>query len=274
MKINRIVDSSISRSIEHISDLYNKKLKSVEIGDNLTVSLVKNQQGNTVVSYRKNNHEYMTLDLNLFKEILAIKPQIPALPKLPEINKDTGEVVIYIDGGCERNGQRGNWGGWGVFMRIGDKEHYILGTGYDTTNNKMELTAAIRAVEVLPRKTTATIYCDSKYVVDGITKWVKTWRKDNWGNALKKNVKNLDLWMKLYGISKKRNITWKWVKGHSGVAGNEIADILATLGSYNGMSLDELDAAGVDVTAHDITRSEYVELLAYYDYNTKVGNKR
>jgi ribonuclease HI len=129
------------------------------------------------------------------------------------------KIIIYTDGGC-----RGNpgIGGWGVFLSFQGKEKKIYGSEKETTNNRMELTAAIKALEAIKRDVPIIIYTDSKYVLEGITKWIFGWKKKNW-----KKVKNIDLWQQLDVLNQKFSVDWKWVKGHSGNTGNDMADALA-----------------------------------------------
>lgn len=139
------------------------------------------------------------------------------------------EFVIYTDGACSGNPGPG---GWGVLMLYGDLEKTLYGGEPETTNNRMELTAAIEALTaVKPNyKGSITLWTDSTYVLKGITEWIKGWKKRGWKNAAKKPVKNVDLWEALDVLNAKHDVTWKWVKGHAGVEGNERADELARLG--------------------------------------------
>lgn len=135
------------------------------------------------------------------------------------------KIVIYTDGGC-----RGNpgIGGWGVWLRYGKHEKKLKGAKADTTNNQMELTAAIKALEAIKSKTiTIELYTDSKYVMNGINEWIDNWKAKGWKTANKKPVKNLALWQQLDSLNLQHNVSWHWVKGHSGDVGNEIADALA-----------------------------------------------
>lgn len=135
------------------------------------------------------------------------------------------KIIIYTDGGC-----RGNpgIGGWGVWLQYNGKEKKIHGSAKNTTNNKMELTAIIKALESLKTKDLEIdLYTDSKYVIKGINQWIINWKKNNWKTANKKAVKNYDLWKELDAISQNFKIHWHWVKGHSGNIGNDIADDLA-----------------------------------------------
>ena len=135
------------------------------------------------------------------------------------------KIIIYTDGGC-----RGNpgLGGWGVWLRYGDHEKKLKGSEQDTTNNRMELTAAIKALEVIKSsKIPIDLYTDSKYVMSGINEWISNWKARDWRTANKKPVKNGDLWKRLDQMNEKHTVTWYWVKGHSGDFGNEMADLLA-----------------------------------------------
>jgi ribonuclease HI len=144
------------------------------------------------------------------------------------------EVVIYTDGACSRNPGPG---GWGAVLQWQGKERELYGSDPLTTNNRMELMAAIQALEALRRPATVSLHTDSKYLLDGITKWVEGWQRNGWKTAAKKPVKNDDLWRRLIEAMKPHDITWEWVKGHAGDAGNERADALARRGIE--------DAAGV-----------------------------
>ncbi len=135
------------------------------------------------------------------------------------------KIIIYTDGGC-----RGNpgVGGWGVWLRYGDHDKKLKGGEKDTTNNRMELTAAIKALEAIKSSTIdIDLYTDSKYVMSGINEWIKGWKLRDWKTANKKPVKNVDLWQKLDEVNIKHNVHWHWVKGHSGDIGNDMADELA-----------------------------------------------
>ncbi len=137
------------------------------------------------------------------------------------------KIVIYTDGGC-----RGNpgVGGWGVWLRYGDHDKKLKGGEKNTTNNRMELTAAIKALEAIKSSTIdIDLYTDSKYVMTGINEWIKGWKARDWKTANKKPVKNVDLWQQLDLMNIKHNVHWHWVKGHSGDLGNEMADELANL---------------------------------------------
>lgn len=137
------------------------------------------------------------------------------------------EITIYTDGACKGNPGPG---GWGALMTWNDHEKELFGGELETTNNRMELMAAIQALEALKRQAQVTLYTDSKYVMDGLQKWLPNWKKNGWKNAAKKPVKNADLWQRLDESASRHEIKWNWVKGHSGVPGNERADALANLG--------------------------------------------
>jgi ribonuclease HI len=137
------------------------------------------------------------------------------------------EVVIYTDGACSGNPGPG---GWGVVMRWQDREKELHGSEPLTTNNRMELTAAIQALEALKRPSKVSLHTDSKYLLDGITKWIAGWQRNGWLTAAKKPVKNDDLWRRLVEAMKPHEVTWLWVRGHAGDPGNERADELARRG--------------------------------------------
>ena len=135
------------------------------------------------------------------------------------------KIVIHTDGGC-----RGNpgIGGWGVWLRYEDKDKKLKGSELNTTNNRMELTAAIKALEAIKSKNIdIDLFTDSKYVMSGINEWIINWKSHGWKTANKKTVKNVDLWKKLDQLNNEHSVVWHWVKGHSGDEGNEMADRLA-----------------------------------------------
>jgi ribonuclease HI len=137
------------------------------------------------------------------------------------------DVEIFTDGACKGNPGPG---GWGALLRYGDEEKELYGGEAETTNNRMELTAVIRALEALKRKVSVAVTTDSVYVRDGITKWIHNWKRNGWKTAQKKPVKNDDLWKELDELSKQHEIEWHWVKGHAGHPENERADELANMG--------------------------------------------
>lgn len=136
-------------------------------------------------------------------------------------------VKIYTDGACSGNPGPG---GWGAILMYGDAIKEINGGEKETTNNRMELTATIRALEALKKSSEVHIYTDSMYVKDGINEWIKKWKVNGWKNANRKPVKNSDLWMELDELIAKHQVKWHWVKGHSGHPENERADELARIG--------------------------------------------
>ena len=136
-------------------------------------------------------------------------------------------VIIYTDGACRGNPGPG---GWGVLLKYGTISKELYGGDASTTNNKMELTAAIKALKEIKEPSEITLYTDSKYVLQGIEEWIHNWKKREWKGANKKPVKNIELLTELDELRDKHNIKWKWVKGHSGDPGNEIADMLANKG--------------------------------------------
>ena len=134
------------------------------------------------------------------------------------------QVIIFTDGGCRGNPGPG---GWGALMRFGNHEKELYGYEEETTNNRMELMAAIRSLEVLSRTCSVVLTTDSQYVRQGILDWMDGWKKRGWKTAAKKPVKNKDLWQRLDKAVAKHKVDWQWVKGHSGHEGNERADDLA-----------------------------------------------
>lgn len=137
------------------------------------------------------------------------------------------DVEIFTDGACKGNPGPG---GWGALLRFGEIEKELCGGEKNTTNNRMELMAAIEGLAALSEPCNVKLTTDSQYVRKGITEWITNWKKNNWKTAAKKPVKNSDLWQQLDQESKQHNITWLWVKGHSGHRENDIADELANKG--------------------------------------------
>ena len=133
-------------------------------------------------------------------------------------------IKIYTDGSCLNN--PGN-GGWAAIINDNGNILKISGSEKDTTNNKMELTAPIKALQEIAKNKKVEIYTDSKYVKLGITEWIHNWTKNNWQTSKKENVKNKDLWIQLFNLTKKSEINWIWVKAHSGATLNEEVDLLA-----------------------------------------------
>jgi ribonuclease HI len=142
------------------------------------------------------------------------------------------ELFAYSDGACSGNPGPG---GWGVLLRATDgetvlKERELSGGEADTTNNRMELMAAISALEVLEKPSKITIVTDSAYVKNGVSSWIFGWKRNGWRTADKKDVKNVDLWKRLDAAQARHQVTWEWIKGHAGHAENERADALARAG--------------------------------------------
>ena len=133
-------------------------------------------------------------------------------------------VAIYTDGACSGNPGPG---GWGAVLLYGGHRREISGAAAQTTNNRMELTAAIRALEALTRPTAVDLYTDSTYLKDGITRWLPNWKARGWRTAAKAPVKNRDLWEALDALVQSHDVSWHWVRGHAGNAENERADALA-----------------------------------------------
>lgn len=136
-------------------------------------------------------------------------------------------VEMFTDGACRGNPGPG---GWGVLLRYNEAEKTLWGGEPETTNNRMELMAAIEGLKSLSRPCGVNLTTDSQYVRKGITEWIHNWKKNNWRTAAKKPVKNADLWRELDELVAKHRVTWHWVKGHSGHPENEMADALANRG--------------------------------------------
>ena len=135
------------------------------------------------------------------------------------------QVEIFTDGACKGNPGPG---GWGAVLRAGGREKELSGSAPATTNNRMELSAVIEALVALKEPCEVQLYTDSKYVIDGITKWIFGWQKNGWKNAAKKPVANSDLWLALVDAKQPHKVSWHWVKGHAGHPENERADQLAS----------------------------------------------
>ena len=136
-------------------------------------------------------------------------------------------VQIYTDGACKGNPGPG---GWGALLVFGEREKELFGGEAATTNNRMELTAVIRALESLTRACQVDVHTDSQYVKNGIGSWIHVWKKNGWKTADKKSVKNAELWKELDALAARHDVRWHWVKGHNGDPGNERADALANRG--------------------------------------------
>jgi ribonuclease HI len=139
---------------------------------------------------------------------------------------DKPEVEIFTDGACSGNPGPG---GWAAVLRMGDRERELSGGEISTTNNRMELMGAISGLEALKRPCVVKLYTDSRYVLEGATKWIHGWRKNGWRTADKKSVKNAELWQRLAAAAAPHTVHWAWVKGHSGHVENDRADRLARM---------------------------------------------
>ncbi|MEO7691732.1 MAG: ribonuclease HI [Sphingomonas sp.] len=144
---------------------------------------------------------------------------------MSDVTAELSKVEIATDGACKGNPGPG---GWGVIIRSGTRERELSGGESLTTNNRMELMAAIEGLNALKRPCRVTLSTDSRYVMDGLTKWIKGWQKNGWKTAAKQPVKNADLWQALLAAAKPHRIEWLWVKGHAGHPDNERADKLAS----------------------------------------------
>ena len=139
------------------------------------------------------------------------------------------KIKIYTDGACSGNPGKGGWAA--IILDDNENQTKISGSENRTTNNRMELMAAIMALKKIKKESEILIYTDSKYVKDGITGWIKKWKLNNWVSASKKPVKNKDLWIKLDNLCQKHKVIWKWVKAHAGNKMNDLVDKLAVLKS-------------------------------------------
>ena len=158
-------------------------------------------------------------------------------------NAGNDAVVIYTDGACKypqealRKGANARGpGGWGALLKWRGNERQLFGGELNTTNNRMELLAAIRALEALKRPMRAEVHTDSQYVRNGITEWIPKWKRRKWRNADNKPVRNADLWKRLDALAAKHDVSWVWVRGHDGDPGNELADDLANWGVEEALS--------------------------------------
>lgn len=151
-------------------------------------------------------------------------------------------VEIFTDGACSGNPGPG---GWGAILRYGDSEKELSGYSSKTTNNKMELLAAICSLEALKKRSNVEVTTDSSYVRDGITKWIHNWKRNGWRKSNKKPVENRELWERLDAIASKHEINWHWIRGHTGHPENERADSLATGAITKGLNREvDSDSAG------------------------------
>jgi ribonuclease HI len=144
---------------------------------------------------------------------------------MPKTNNEKTEM--FTDGACRGNPGPG---GWGVLLRFNSTEKELFGGEPETTNNRMELMAAIRGMEVLTKPCSVVLTTDSQYVMKGITEWMENWKRRGWKTAAKKPVKNVDLWQRLSTALEKHEVEWQWVRGHTGHPENERADVLANRG--------------------------------------------
>jgi ribonuclease HI len=144
-------------------------------------------------------------------------------------------VIIHTDGACKGNPGPG---GWGALLEFNGQQRRLSGGERETTNNRMELTAAIQALDALKESCKVTLYTDSVYVMQGLTQWMPNWKARNWRTADRKPVKNQDLWQRLDAAATRHQIDWQWVKGHSGHDGNEEADRLANEGVSRALAAD------------------------------------
>ena len=161
-------------------------------------------------------------------------------PTSPVMGK---KVEIWTDGACSGNPGPG---GWGVLLKSGKHEKELFGGDPETTNNRMELQAAIEALNALKSASNVILHTDSTYVKDGLTKWIFGWKKNGWKTANKKPVKNKDLWQALDEANKRHDVDWRWVKGHDGDEGNERADELARKGAKEAAASDDEAAEPCD----------------------------
>ena len=140
-------------------------------------------------------------------------------------------IKVYTDGSCRGNPGPG---GWGVYIQLNDEEKDLYGGNPETTNNQMEMQAALEALKYLEDKNEVIeLYTDSNYLRQGITEWIHKWKLNNWRTAAKKPVANRDLWIEISDLNEKMDVQWNWVKGHAGDPGNERADQLANIGADN-----------------------------------------
>lgn len=147
-----------------------------------------------------------------------------SIDQMRQRNTTKNPVTIYTDGACRGNPGPG---GWGVSLRYNGSIKNLNGAEAETTNNRMELMAAIIGLESLKRPCKVVLYTDSKYVLEGITSWMANWKSRGWKTAAKKPVKNIELWQRLDAATDDHDISWQWIRGHTGDEGNEMADSLA-----------------------------------------------
>jgi ribonuclease HI len=143
------------------------------------------------------------------------------------VSEEASRVTIHTDGACSGNPGPG---GWGAILEFNGREKELCGGAPETTNNRMELTAAIEALAALTRPSTVELHTDSQYLRQGITQWIKSWRRNGWRTSDKKPVKNVELWQALEPLIEAHKVEWRWVRGHAGHDLNERADALARKG--------------------------------------------
>ncbi len=165
---------------------------------------------------------------------------------------DSGRVIIYTDGACRGNPGPGGWGAW---LRYQGHERVLKGAASNTTNNRMELSAAIEALAALKQPSRVDLYTDSQYVKKGISEWLPGWKARGWKTAARKPVKNAELWQRLDQVAVQHDVRWLWVRGHSGDEGNEMADRIAN------EAIDEMPATGCRLA--DCPNVSYVNGVTY-----------
>ena len=203
----------------------NSKLDNISLVVKNIDSESKSQENNVKVVELNNLENNLVINTISKQEELSEEDSEGEETEEEEVK--VNHIYIYTDGACR--GNPGD-GGWGVLIIELDNKVELFGGMKDVTNNQMELTAAIKALEYYKDNKNIKLYTDSKYVKDGITSWIKNWEKNNWNTTKNKPVKNIELWKKLVELNNKHNITWEWVKGHNDSEENEIADMLANKG--------------------------------------------
>lgn len=179
---------------------------------------------------------------------------------LTDTETPSNTVRIFTDGACTNNGQRNPQGGWGAVLLSASGHRLKLADklqGEPVTNNRAELTAVIEALSALKNPTTVELTTDSKYVMDGATKWIHGWKRKGWKTASKSPVKNVDLWQQIDKLLGIHSVRFHWVRGHSGHPENELADELAVAGA-EGQSLKEYDTLAVNTSGHHSSESKEV----------------
>lgn len=177
-----------------------------------------------IVETASNNPKVSVIRLNVIDALSLVRDIQSIISSVATHEEDFGIIEIYTDGACANNPGRG---GWAAITIDNDGIHKIAGGSKDTTNQRMELTAAIKALQELKEPCEVIIYTDSKYLINGITKWIHSWRDRNWHKSDGKPVKNRDLWVALDQLNQFHNICWSWVKAHNGNKYNDLVDVLA-----------------------------------------------